>query len=106
MRKILLLTTLIALSFTSVLTGCTTLIRPYRPPIQQGNILNQAAVNQLRVGMTSQQVETLLGRPVLKDTFNPGRWTYVYTYRPSRGAYQQKQVILYFRGNRLVRILS
>jgi outer membrane protein assembly factor BamE len=107
MQKILLFATLIAVSSIGLLGGCTTAaIHPYRPPIQQGNVLDQATVKQLRVGMTSQQVETLLGKPVLTDTFKPGRWTYVYTYRPNRGAYQQKQIILYFQGDRLIRVLS
>jgi outer membrane protein assembly factor BamE len=106
MRKLLLLVTLIIISSSGVLAGCTTVIRPYRPPVQQGNVLDQGVVRQLHVGMTQQQVEQLLGKPMLKDTFQPQRMTYVYTYRPSRGASQQKQVILYFRNNRLARILS
>jgi outer membrane protein assembly factor BamE len=105
MRKILLLATLMAISATTLLTGCALTLKPYQPPVQQGNVLKPEAVNQLRVGMSTQAVEALLGRPVLQDTFKPGRWTYVYTYRPSRGAYQKKQVILYFHGNRLEHIL-
>ena len=106
MRKILLLTSLMAITAATLLTGCAApTLRPYQPPVQQGNVLKPAAVSQLRVGMSTQAVEALLGHPVLQDTFKPGRWTYVYTYRPSRGAYRQKQIILYFHGNRLERIL-
>lgn len=50
----------------------------YRIDIQQGNVVSQEAVAQLRPGMTRDQVRFLLGTPLLQDVFHADRWDYVY----------------------------
>ena len=47
--------------------------------IQQGNIVNQGMVDQLKPGMTKTQVAYIMGEPVLKNTFDENRWDYLYT---------------------------
>ena len=51
----------------------------YRPTIQQGNVVKQEQVNELRPGMSKRQVKFLLGTPMLNDVFHANRWDYVYT---------------------------
>jgi len=46
----------------------------YRINIQQGNFLDQAAVEQVKPGMTRSQVRYLLGTPMVADSFNRERW--------------------------------
>ncbi len=48
----------------------------YHPPVQQGNVITQEMVNQLRPGMTKSQVRYILGTPTLVDAFHQDRWDY------------------------------
>lgn len=66
----------------SALGACGPLV--YRVPIQQGNMVTQESVAQLRQGMTRDQVRFLLGTPLVADIFHADRWDYVYTWQPSR----------------------
>jgi hypothetical protein len=52
-------------------TGCASLIPSfYTVPVRQGNYIDQATVGQLRPGMTKQQVQRLLGTPLIADPFH------------------------------------
>jgi outer membrane protein assembly factor BamE len=84
------------------LTGC--LLKPYVPPVQQGNIINQSAINKLHYGMNKEQVYSLLGEPILINVFNNDYWTYVYTKQVNGGKITKKSFDLNFRGNKLVTI--
>lgn len=80
----------------------------HRINIQQGNLITQEMVNELKPGMTKQQARFLLGTPLLVDSFHPDRWDYLYTNRPeSRSAntpVEQKKLSLFFKNDRLVKI--
>jgi outer membrane protein assembly factor BamE len=119
MRKLLINTTVIA-SF--ILGGCATgtddritgvlpmdkIPGIYRIPIRQGNLVTQEMVNELKPGMTKQQVRYLLGTPLLIDTFNEDRWEYLYTNRPGsqtlRVETEKKRLALLFQQGRLFKI--
>jgi outer membrane protein assembly factor BamE len=49
-------------------SGCV-----YRINIQQGNFLNQGAVDTVKPGMTRSQVRYLLGTPMVADPFDKER---------------------------------
>ena len=53
-------------------------------PIQQGNHLDQAAVNQVKPGMTRAQVRYLLGTPMVPGGFDNNRWDYEYYLKMRR----------------------
>lgn len=55
------------------------IVTEYRIDVQQGNVLTQEAVSQLRPGLTRDQVRYVLGTPMLVDMFHADRWDYVYT---------------------------
>ncbi len=76
----------------------------YRPDIQQGNILRQSTIEQLKVGMTEEQVRYLLGSCVLQPAFQPNRRDYVYFYQPGHAQSTQGHVTLIFSQGRLQRI--
>lgn len=101
MRKMII--ALFLVSCLLSITGCK-LFRVYQPDVQQGNVLNQTMLNQIRLGMTQDQVNAILGSPILDDTFNTNHWAYVYTYQHSGGKIWHKQLDLYFQNNRLVKI--
>lgn len=115
MRKLLILITLPA---TLISTGCSTLgdaadVIPdtldkvpliYRPTIQQGNVVTQEQVNELKPGMTKRQVRFVLGTPMLDDVFHANRWDYVYTVGEGSNPQEIRRVAVYFESDRLVRI--
>lgn len=61
---------------TLTMQGCANWI--FRIDVPQGNFLEQKDVDKLRVGMTKEQVIFVLGRPVVKDSFDRDTWYYVY----------------------------
>lgn len=71
------LTFIFALLF---LSGCSWL-SPYKQGIQQGNILDSESIEQLKVGMSKEQVLYLLGTPLLEAPNNPQQWVYIYQIR-------------------------
>lgn len=97
--KSLLLATLLGL----ILSACS-YISPYKIEIQQGNVLTQEAVAQLKPGMTRTQVRYLLGTPLLTDTFHADRWDYVYSLRQKGKLTEERHIALYFSGDSLVRV--
>lgn len=60
-------------------------MKPYRPDINQGNIVTQEMVDSLHEGMTRNQVIFLLGSPTLKSTFHENEWDYTYYFNPRIG---------------------
>lgn len=110
MQKLLILISLIASLF---LAGCSSdpvvgrLPFVYRIDIQQGNVITQDMVNQLRVGMSKRQVQFILGAPLLVDPFHAQRWDYVYLYEPgSRGESDttEQHVTLIFADDKVTEI--
>ncbi|MGF7452748.1 outer membrane protein assembly factor BamE [Pasteurella bettyae] len=65
-------------------TSCSTISKVvYRVDVPQGNYLEASTVSQLQAGMTRQQVQYLLGTPVLIDPFTTNTWYYVYLQQKS-----------------------
>lgn len=93
--------TIISCFILLALTACTHILKPYRPPVQQGNVITSEMVQQLKPGLTKTQVQDIFGEPVLVDAFDPNTWTYVYTFQPSRGPTQKKQLVVYFKNDRV-----
>ncbi|MDD7804349.1 MAG: outer membrane protein assembly factor BamE [Endozoicomonas sp. (ex Botrylloides leachii)] len=76
----------------------------YKINVQQGNMITQKMVDQLKLGMTRKQVQYVMGTPLLQDTFNQNRWDYVYTMQPGGKQSTQTTVTLFFKNDRLASI--
>lgn len=77
----------------------------YKPDIPQGNYMEPQQVEQLRIDMTKEQAEYILGRPVLRDSFADDTWYYVYHYKSGRDAsITHKELILHFTGDKLTSV--
>ncbi len=84
-----------------------TFIQAYRPDVQQGNVVTREMADQLRQGMTREQVRLLLGTPVLNSAFHADRWDYVYYLKRGKGTeVQQRRLTLHFADNRLDRFVA
>lgn len=83
-----------------LMTGCGII---YRQPVFQGNLLESKNVEQIKEGMTRQQVFSLLGSPPVADPFHKDRWDYVATERRRTGKTEVKNLTLWFEGDSLAR---
>jgi outer membrane protein assembly factor BamE len=109
---------LASLAMASGFAGCSKESRPdeyqrsalerlpfvYRMTVQQGNVITEDMVDQLRLGMTKTQVRYVLGTPMLTDFFNVDRWDYTYTIERGHQAMEVKTLSLYFENDALARI--
>ena len=77
----------------------------YRINIQQGNFLDQAAVEQVKPGMTRSQVRYLLGTPMVADSFDKERWDYIYYLKKGRSSkVDSRRVTVYFDGDKVAKL--
>lgn len=91
--------TLAILAVLALLPGCGGFQFPgvHRIDVQQGNIITQEMIDQLRPGMTKSQVRFIMGTPLVTDSFNPQRWDYYYSLQPGgRGDKTQERITIYF----------
>lgn len=99
------MTKLFARSALGVLIAVLSSACVYRINIQQGNYLDQAAVNQVQEGMTRSQVRYLLGTPLAADPFEKDRWDYVYYLKKGRsGHVDSRRVTVYFDGEKVAKL--
>lgn len=82
----------------------TGLLQPYRIDIPQGNYLTREAVDQVKEGMTRDQVRFLLGTPLLRHVFHPERWDYVFRYQFPDGSSELRKVTVLFRDDQVTSI--
>ena len=78
--------------------GCSGL-SPYKVPILQGNIIEDKDVEQLSKGLTKDQVQYLLGTPMLNSPLHPYRWDYVYSVTIGDQLIGEKKLSLLFDGD-------
>ena len=88
----------LALSIILTLSACTNFRFPgvHRINIQQGNVVTQKMIDQLKPGMTKVQVKFILGNPIIDDSFNRQRWDYIYTIQIAGSPILKKSLALYF----------
>ena len=96
----------VASSMSAVTGWAPNFLGPYRPDVHQGNIITQEMVDQLRQGMTREQVRFMLGTPLLTSEFHKDRWDYPYYLNPRKGPVQSRRLTLHFQDNKLERFVS
>ncbi|WP_424859979.1 MULTISPECIES: outer membrane protein assembly factor BamE [unclassified Tepidimonas] len=102
---------LLTLSGCSALDGASArlsnlggLITPYRMDILQGNVVVREQVQALQPGMTREQVQAILGTPLVASVFHAHRWDYVFTFQRQGQPPQRRVVTVFFRDDRLERV--
>lgn len=95
----------------AALAGCGTrdpnrsgLFEPYRIDLPQGNYLTRQQVEQVKEGMTREQVRFALGSPLLQHVFHPDRWDYVFRYQFPNGNTELRRVTVRFANDRVAAI--
>lgn len=88
-----------------LLASCSSkLLTVHKIDVQQGNALEAEAVNKVELGMTQEQVQFILGSPLITDSFHPDRWDYIYFYRPGYGEKERRQFTLIFDRGEVIEI--
>ena len=95
----------------AVLSGCSSvprIVNEYKIDIQQGNLLTQDMVSQLKPGLTKDQVRFVLGTPMLMDMFHANRWDYVYRFQKGGAseAEMRKFSVFFDEKDRLFRVIG
>ena len=91
----------------ALLAGCSMklpklgLPRVHKITVQQGNLITQEMIDQLKPGMTRSQVAYIMGEPIFRNAFDDSRWDYIYTIEaPGRFA-DERRLSLYFESDLL-----
>jgi len=92
---------LLLAGMTIVLSACSV----HKLDIQQGNVLTQDMVEQLKVGMEQIKVRRIAGTPLIEDPFRDDRWDYVYRFlHGNSGELQYSYITLFFEDSKLKEI--
>lgn len=95
---------LLALLLALSLAGCSNFRFPWvhKINVQQGHIITQEMVDQLKIGMTKRQVRFVIGNSLLPNTFNDDRWEYPYSVRKgSDGDITSYLFVVHFKNDKL-----
>ncbi len=99
----LLKVSLLTLALGLIICGCSESVLPnisrpsipfvYKIDIQQGNVVTQQQVAQLRLGMDKKKVRFVMGTPIIQDTFHADRWDYIYTFHEGGESVDERRLI-------------
>lgn len=78
----------------------------HRVDQQQGNLVTEQMILQLKPGMDREQVLFIMGQPVLKNSFDSDRWDYIYTFAPKSRRPEKRFLTLYFDEDKLSRLIG
>ena len=96
---------LLVVTASLTLSACSTILNNlpgvYKLDIEQGNMIDQGMVDQLKPGMTKRQVQFIMGSPMLADSFHDSRWDFIYSKAPGGEDRVQKRASLFFNGDNL-----
>ena len=76
----------------------------YRINVEQGNVVTEEMVVQLRPGLNRRQVRYIMGTPLIEDSFHEDRWDYRYMLRNGNEMLSETQLTLWFEGDQLLRV--
>lgn len=77
---------------------------PYKLKVTQGQKITIDQINKLQLGMTSTQVQDLLGTQTLIDKLNTDRWIYHYSAACGGKIIEQESIVIYFDNGLLKKI--
>lgn len=95
---------LISISVLLILSAGCSSFYPYKMEIRQGNYITPEMRQKVKVGMSRQQVTSILGSPLVSDVFHANRWDYIYRFEEKSKLVEQQSLTLYFGGEFVSRI--
>ena len=82
-------------------TSCASL-SPYKVPILQGNLFEEEDIEKLQVGQSMDQVQFILGSPMIKDPFHSNRWDYLNLITVGDEKIVEKKLVVIFDDENLL----
>lgn len=82
-----------------LLSACAEFPGVYKVDIEQGNILTEEMVSQLKVGQTKEQVQFVLGSALIQDSFSDNRWDYAYRLKHDNAFIENGNLTLLFEND-------
>ncbi len=73
--------------------------RLHKVDIQQGNVITQRMIDQLKPGLSREQVMFIMGEPIHRNSFNDSRWDYLYSIEIPGEYLERKRLSIYFEGD-------
>ena len=80
-------------------SSCSSLT-PFKVAVLQGNIIEDKDVEQLVKGLSKDQVQYLLGTPLLNSPIHQNRWDYFYSVKIGEMVVGEKKLALFFDENK------
>ena len=78
-------------------------ITPYKVDVIQGNFISKEQVEQLRPGLSRDEVKAVLGTPLMTSLFHADRWDYVFTMKRQGVEPQSFKYTVFFKDKLLER---
>lgn len=94
----------ISILIVSLFLASCGLITPHKLEIRQGNLITPEMLARVKIGMTQQQVKTMLGTPLVIDPMHLNRWDYVYRFSQEGKLIEDRRLSLFFVNDSLKRI--
>jgi outer membrane protein assembly factor BamE len=76
----------------------------YKADIYQGSVLERFTINQLKLGMSKDRVQNIIGPPSVIDPFHNNQWDYIHHSTLGSGEIVHYHLILSFEKNKLTSI--
>ena len=74
----------------------------YKVPVTQGNIFEEEDIEKLQVGQSMDQVQFILGSPMIKDPFHSNRWDYLNLITVGDEKIVEKKLVVIFDDKNLL----
>jgi outer membrane protein assembly factor BamE len=86
-----------------LLSACNNFEFPwvYRLAVDQGNVVKQEMIDQLQPGMSKEQVQFIMGTPMIQNTFREDRWDYLFTLQRGNDVLKQYRMSMFFKDDQL-----
>lgn len=101
MRKKILALSFLSLPLMSCSVALNHLPYVYKIDVNQGNMIDQAMIDQLRPNMTKRQVLYVMGTPMLADFFHENRWDYIYQIKKGGEDVEKKAISIFFENDKI-----
>jgi outer membrane protein assembly factor BamE len=69
----------------------------HKVAVQQGNVITQRMIDQLKPGLSREQVVFIMGEPIYRNTFDDSRWDYLYSFEIPGDYVERKRLSIFFR---------